>query len=296
MAQLVLRDMSRLGYQEAGAGPALLLIHGWGANSDFFEPQRRALAQRFRVITPDLRGHGASPIGSAVLTVDQLAADLEAFMEALDLREVLAVGWSLGAMAIWKMLQGPGRRRVAGIAVLDMSAKVANDGAWRLGLKGGIDSGAALLAADVMTTDWTGFTRAMAERLVAEGSQEDREPLIAWMAGQAALNAPGPLADLWRSLVAQDFREDLSGLDLPVLLAHGALSQFYAAETAEDLERRLPRARRVRFEHSGHALHLEEPDRFHQILIEFADALTRADHEQAPPTHETASKPGGGTP
>ena len=293
MAELVLRDASRLWYQEAGAGAPLLMIHGWGANGDFFDAQRQALAGRFRVITPDLRGHGSSPAGAVILTVDQLAADLETLIETLDLHDVVAVGWSLGAMALWRLLRGPARDRIAGMAVLDMSAKVANDGDWRLGLKGGIDSPAALLAIEAMASDWTSFTRAMAERLVAEDSQGEREPLIAWIAAQAARNQPAPLADLWRSLVAQDFREALGGLDLPALVAHGALSQFYASDTAEDLERRLPQARRVCFEHSGHALHLEEPDRFNRILTQFADSLPRAGQEQTPPNNETASNLGG---
>ena len=74
---------------------------------------------------------------------------------------------------------------------------------------------------------------------------------------------------------------DLDGFDLPTLIIHGAKSQLYAAATSLYLEARLPDDRRISFERSGHAPHLEEPDRFNRVIAEFAATLAGRDQPMA---------------
>ena len=280
MAELKLSDGLMLAYDDVGRGRPLLLVHGWGAHAGFFEPLRAALSNRFRVVTPDLRGHGRTPADGA-MTVDRLAQDVAELIAALDLTDAVGVGWSLGAMVLWSVLEGPAHPRFAGLAIIDMTPRIIADGGWPHGIKGGYDSSTAALAQRAMLADWPGFSRAMAGALVAEGAQADRKALIDFSAGEFARNRPKPLAELWASLAAKDYRETVRGLHLPALVAMGARSQLYTLATGADLTARLPDATQVVFAQSGHALHLEEPERFNTVLAEFADALPRAGQPQS---------------
>ena len=116
--------------------------------------------------------------------------------------------------------------------------------------------------------------------------------LIDWVADQAAANPAEPLAALWSSLAAQDFRSRLGDLALPVLVTHGELSQLYPPGTGVDLQARIPGSRRILFPRSGHALHLEQPDLFNQALTEFADATTRAGSTTTPVQTDPAQSQG----
>ena len=111
-----------------------MLLHGLMAHGGFFRAQD-ALADDFRIIAIDLRGHGASPAANgAAPTVERMAADVAELAEALDLEGAIGVGWSLGATVLWHVLAGPAAARFAGAVVVDMTARVRNDDEWDLGL------------------------------------------------------------------------------------------------------------------------------------------------------------------
>lgn len=80
----------------------IVLSHGWTCSADFWNPQVNALAEKYRVITYDQRGHGRSGIGSAPLSPDLLADDLAAVLSATvrDGRKAEIVGHSMGGMSI----------------------------------------------------------------------------------------------------------------------------------------------------------------------------------------------------
>lgn len=80
----------------AMAAPPLVLLHALGGESSDWDPVARDLVASWRVHAPDLRGHGASD-WTGPYTVEQLTADLEAFLDALGLRRVAIAGHSLGA-------------------------------------------------------------------------------------------------------------------------------------------------------------------------------------------------------
>lgn len=272
MGQLKLNDGLTMAYADQGGGRPLLLVHGWGASGRFFHEQQSPLHNDFRVITPDLRGHGATPFAGAP-SVEMLAEDLIALADALDLQDAVAVGWSMGAMVLWRALKRGLDERLAGMVVVDMTPRIVNDADWRLGLKGGYDQRAAAAARRAMLSDWPAFVAAMARSIVGEGLESERQRLVEWLALAVERNAPEPLAHLWGSLTEQDFRSDLDGFDLPTIIAHGERSQLYPLETSLWLQTHLPDARRAAFNRSGHAPHLEEPEAFNQLIAEFAARL-----------------------
>ncbi|MFF5010323.1 alpha/beta fold hydrolase [Streptomyces phaeochromogenes] len=86
-----------LGRPEA---PAVLLVHGWGGDGREWSPHAEALADRFRVVVPDLRGHGRSPVPPEDNTPLAMAHDLAALLGTSATGPVVAVGHSMGGQVV----------------------------------------------------------------------------------------------------------------------------------------------------------------------------------------------------
>ncbi|MFE0930410.1 alpha/beta fold hydrolase [Streptomyces mutabilis] len=80
--------------------PVLLLVHGWGSDGREWSAHAEALAERFRVVVPDLRGHGRSPVPATGNTPPAMAHDLAALLEELHAAPVVAVGHSMGGQVV----------------------------------------------------------------------------------------------------------------------------------------------------------------------------------------------------
>ncbi len=101
-----------LNYTEHGSGEALVLLHGNGEDSTYFEHQIPFFAQSYRVLAVDTRGHGTSPRGAAPFTLEQFALDLEAFLDSHDIERAHLLGFSDGGnIALLFALDHPQRVR-----------------------------------------------------------------------------------------------------------------------------------------------------------------------------------------
>jgi pimeloyl-ACP methyl ester carboxylesterase len=101
------------------AAPGVLLVHGWGSSARTFDALAARLAERYHVIMPELRGHGASPAGSdpSRWTVSAMVGDLATLVRG-ERRRLVAVGHSLGGQMV-STLAARYDGLVAGLAVLD---------------------------------------------------------------------------------------------------------------------------------------------------------------------------------
>ena len=255
-----------------------MLLHGLMAHGGFFELQA-PLADRFRLIVPDLRGHGASARAGERPSVERIAADVGELAEALDLERAVGVGWSLGATVLWHVLTGDAAGRFAGAVVVDMTARVLNDEDWALGLS----AEACEARSAAIREDFESFATGAGQAIFAQPLAADRRGLADWASFEFARNDSTAIAALWSSLVQQDVRALLQRIEHPTLVVHGALSPLYGADTADHLVAALPNARAVRFDRSGHAPHLEQPELFNATLRDFAEGLFPA---PAPETTE----------
>lgn len=276
MALLNLADGGRLSYESVGSGRPIVLLHGWGMRAGYFEAQAAALSSRYRIVAPDLRGHG----GSSPLERDQglptLVGDVAELLRRLDLRDTLVVGWSMGAMVSWGLMERAEAGRVSALATIDMVPRLLNGDGWTFGLRDGTDAGVFSDVVQRMQTDWPAFTQVFVPRIVARGRLAERAALVERLIADAQDNDPVSMARLWLSMANQNFRERLTALDIPCLVAYGARSQLYSEEASRWLAGRLPNARSVRFEDSGHAPHLEEPEKFNRELAAFAEETSTA--------------------
>jgi pimeloyl-[acyl-carrier protein] methyl ester esterase len=263
LKQFTASDGARIAYSDEGGGRPLVLLHGLMADAGFFDRQR-ALADSFRIVTVDLRGHGRSPAGDEPPTIRRLAEDVAELARALELDGAVGVGWSLGAAVLWRVLVGPASQKFAGAVVVDMTPRVLNDGDWDLGLS----RETCEARSQAIRDDFPAFAAAAGQAIfAAPGTEADRA------AAAFAANDPAAIGALWQSLVEEDFRPLLPSIRQPTLVVHGSHSHLYGADTAGHLVAALPNARVVAFDRSGHAPHLEQPDLFNATLREFAASL-----------------------
>lgn len=268
MPHVTAPDGARIFYRDEGAGRPVLMLHGMMAHGGFFQGQE-TLAADFRLVTVDLRGHGRSEGAGHFLHVETLARDVAHLVELLGLEGAIGVGWSLGASILWRLLSGPNGRRFAGAVIVDMTPKVLNEGGWELGLSPELCEARRT----AMAEDFDAFAQAAGSAIFAQPVREEHRPLAAWAGTEFAANDAAAISAIWSSLVEEDLRAALPRIAQPTLVVHGAHSQLYGSATAEHLVAALPNARAVPFPSSGHAPHLEEPERFNALLQDFAASL-----------------------
>lgn len=276
MQHFTASDGAVIAYRDEGCGRPIVLLHGLMAHGGFFE-QQRSLGTDFRLISVDLRGHGQSAANGFEITVERLAQDIAELAEALEVEGALVIGWSLGASVLWHMLAGPASRRFAGAVIVDMTPRVRNEGEWGLGLSEEMCEARSAAIRD----DFESFAVNAGQAIFAQPLDERRRDMADWSSREFARNDPAAIGAVWASLVRQDFRALLAGIEQPTLVIHGAQSQLYGSDTADHLVAALPHARAVEFDLSGHAPHMEQPDLFNRTIKEFAASLPRVRQSQA---------------
>lgn len=235
-----------LHHETQGDGPPVLLLHGWSRSGADFAPLAARLSENHRVIRLDLRGHGRSSPGR--FTLDDLAGDVIALTEALELRGALLVGWSLGAqvaLAAWPALAG----RVDRLVLLGATPRFTEGDGWPHGLPARAVEG---LAARLRRQPERTLERFFAD-CFAPGELDD-----AGRARIAAL-APGPPPELacllagLTLLATTDLRASLPAVTPPTLLLHGDADAICPPGAGRALAALLPRARLELLAGAGHA-------------------------------------------
>ncbi|MGN9837810.1 alpha/beta fold hydrolase [Nonomuraea sp. H19] len=231
--------------------PVLLLVHGWGGDARAWAPVTAALPPRFRVIAPDLRGHGHSSGPPAGYRPAELAADLVALMDRLGVETAVPVGHSMGAQIVTALAVGhPGR--VRSLVVVDPAY--------------GADAEEERLFAGRLAALRADGAAAAVRQLGADALPPAvRDQLLA---------TPGHvLAECYEGMyvTAEAFgtrraaETYLAGRRCPVLSLH-SLPEPAAWESAIPAP---PGSRVVTWPGTGHFLHLERPEAFAALLTQW---------------------------
>ena len=273
MPYVLASDGVPLHYTAHGRGPVIFLIHGFLMNGRFFDQNVPDLATQHQVVTMDLRGHGRSGKQEHHWTLAQAARDVRTVIEHLDVSDVVLVGWSMGTTVIFNYLDQFADDRLRGLALVDMTPYLVTQPGWaHAGFGNTMSVDAALGTVRDLWADRLGMLTNFVAACFADGVVPDQATADWWL-GEVMLPPPSAGAAFWTSMVCQDWRALLPGIDLPVLLCYGTRSQIYAPELGEYMRQQLPDATLVMFDNSGHAPFWEEPDKFNTTLAGFVDAL-----------------------
>jgi pimeloyl-[acyl-carrier protein] methyl ester esterase len=259
-------NKTSLHVRDEGTGRPLVLIHGWSCPGQFFQTQVKDLKAHARCIVPDLPGHGRT--GAALpLSIEASADGLHEYLEEQNLSDVILCGWSMGALVAYALIEHHGSDRVASMITIDMSPKVLNTADWANGTLNGLNAELNRQFLASMIASWPKLPSRIANRLYAEGDSPGAD-LLAFAQQEIAKADPTLLKPMWASLTEQDFRPLLREFPVPLHLAAGLRSQLYGLGVRRWHQENVPNFQLHEFAQSGHAPHLEEPERFTQMLSE----------------------------
>ena len=253
-------------YQDAGEGPPLVFVHGWSMSGRVWRFQSE-LADAFRLIIPDLRGHGesASPL-TAGYDIDDLAGDLAALFEQLDLAQAVLLGWSLGAQVVLATFPAI-RERLAALVLVGGTPRFTITEGYPFGLPVDEPRGMGLRLRRDFNRTMGEFFRAMFAEGELSREQENRIAREIVMGGR--LPKPDVAGRTLETLAKADLRALLPGIDLPVLLVHGSGDTICPPAASRYMAEQLSRSELVIMEGAGHAPFLAQPAEFMDILKNF---------------------------
>lgn len=263
-----------MAYRDEGHGTPILLIHGWGVSGDLFDAQMHGLSGRYRLLTPDLRGHGASDAFPNGALFSCFADGIAALIAELRLEKLCLVGWSMGALVVFDLLQRHPGLDIAGLVLIDMVPRLLNEPGWRHGLRDGKDARVFAGHIENMRKDWRSYTALFVPRIFTSEPDARTQQLLERASKVALANDPRNMAAIWACMAEQDFRAVLPGISLPTLVVAGLHSRLYGIAAGEWVSKQIPRARLEIFSRSGHAPHMEEPGLFNQMLSAFMHSLS----------------------
>jgi non-heme chloroperoxidase len=246
-------------------GPPILFLHGWSQSHLCWARQyQSALADEFRLVAYDLRGHGMSeaPPEPDHYTDGRLwADDVAAIIERLGLDRPVLVGWSYGGFIICDYLRAHGPDRVAAIDFVAGAVTLSEAAFGTLIGPGFLDHFADATSDDLPTSIWG--MRALVRAFPAKPFPPDEvETLLC-----SAMTVP---ARVRASLVAREIDGDdvLRALQVPLLVTQGRSDTVVLPAMAEHVLATCPTAEASWYDGVGHTPHLEAPERFNRELAE----------------------------
>jgi 3-oxoadipate enol-lactonase len=239
--------------------PPVLFLHGLGWDNALWWPFVSRYLDRFDVICPDTRGHGASAKPPGPYSIELFASDMLGLLDGLALTGPTAVvGLSQGGMTAQMMaVRAPGR--IAALAAVATSARVDPASAANMEerIRAQRDAGAAAAARIAATSIFSdGFLDRTAGYL---------EAFIAWRADMPA----EPLESAMRALNGYDVLAALPALRIPILVVAGANDRLIPAAASRAIAGAVPGAQYVEIPESGHMIALEQPDALAAALDPF---------------------------
>jgi non-heme chloroperoxidase len=260
-----------LHYEDHGAGAPVVLIHGWPLSGRSWEAQVPALVEAgYRVVAYDRRGFGASSQPWGGYDYDTFAADLQALLEHLDLRDVTLVGFSMGGGEVVRHIATYGTERVAravlAAAVPPYLLKSGDNP------DGGLDEATIAQFEGGVKGDRLAFLDEFTKGFFAAGDRTDliSEPQRIYARDIAAFASPKGTLDCIAAFGRTDFREDAAKISVPTLVIHGDSDAIVPFEVSGKRSHELiENSRLVLVEGGPHGLNATHADEFNRALLEF---------------------------
>ena len=222
MDTLTTKDGTHIHYKDWGTGQPVVFSHGWPLSADSWEASMFYLASKgYRCIAHDRRGHGRSSQPWNGNEMDTFADDLSELIEALDLENVVLIGFSMGGGEVARYIGRYGTKRVVKVVLISsvpplMLKTAANPDGLPMKVFDGIRAGSiadrSQFYKDLASGPFFGANRPNAE--VSQGAIDSF-----WLQGMQAGHKN--TFDCIKAFSETDFTEDLKKFDVPTLIIHG---------------------------------------------------------------------------
>jgi pimeloyl-ACP methyl ester carboxylesterase len=260
--QRVRSDDAEIVYEVIGAGPPVVLLHPFPAHHEFWNPVAAALDGRYRLLLPDLRGHGDSEIGEGPALMQKHAGDIARVMDAAGVGKAAFVGCSIGGYILfefWRRFRG----RVTGLALFDTRAQADSAEGRANRLKS---------AADVLEQGTEPFIESMIPKLIGRTTVTTRPDLVE---GARAMMRKMSAEDI--SLVQRGMAErldsvaDLKTINVPTLIAIGEEDVLATVADGELMHQHIAGSQLKVIPKAGHYAPWEQPEAAGTVLRQFLD-------------------------
>ncbi|HEY5315133.1 MAG TPA: alpha/beta fold hydrolase [Pirellulales bacterium] len=244
-----------------GAGPPLVLLHGFPLDHTMWEAQLEFFSVGWRVIAPDLRGFGASVVTPGRVTMEQMADDCRGLLDALEIAGPVALcGLSMGGYVAWQFARKyPDRlRRLVQCdtrAIADSSEAAANR---------------RKLAEHVLAAGTEALAVAMLPKLFAPGTTQRRPEVISAVRAMIAVAPPaGAAAAQYGMAERPDVTAWLPSVRVPTLLIVGAHDAISPPDEMRAISQAIPGASLRVIENAGHMAPMENPADVNRAIAKF---------------------------
>src|SRR5437588_13009589 len=251
-------------YELLGSGPPVVLLHPFPANHEFWRPVSHALVSRYRLILPDLRGHGESGVGDGSALLEKHAEDIARILDHADVGRVPFVGVSIGGyifFEFWRRFRG----RIAALVLCNTKAPADTPEGKASRLQA---------ANDVLERGTEPFFESMIPRLLGKSTREARPDLVEGALRMMRQMSPADVAQVQRGMAARpDSVETLKTINVPTLLVTGDEDLMTGVKEAELMRQHINGSQLRVIPKAGHYSPWEQPRDAANILRQFLDGL-----------------------
>jgi non-heme chloroperoxidase len=256
----------RLHITDYGEGSPVVLIHGWPFSDAMYEYQYAALIKNgFRAIGITLRGFGQSDKPYGRYSYDVFAEDIKMVLEQLQIEQAVLGGFSFGGAAIIRFASRYKHEHISKLALFGAAApcEVRRDD-FPYGLPLEVFNSLVELNSvnRPQLVEEFGKLFAATETALPKGIYD-------WLAHMEFQSTQYTMEQGLLVIRDADLRADLEKIAVPTAIFHGRLDKLCPFELAEQLHQGIAHSKLVAFENSGHALFLEERQKFNDELIKF---------------------------
>lgn len=257
----------KLHVTDIGEGKPIVLIHGWPLSDAMYEYQYQYLSRKgFRIIGITLRGFGQSDRPYGRYDFDVFSDDIKVVLEKLKIKDATLGGFSMGGAVVTHYVA---KYDAAHISKLALFAAAAPSWVQREGSPYGLskaDADALIHQTKTARQDLiAGFGAGFPAK---EGNIS--EHVEKWLEDINLQAWPYAVSESITALRDLDLREQLETITIPTAIFHGTQDKLCPFEFSEELHKGIKNSYIVKFENSGHALFVEEADKFNQELEKFA--------------------------
>src|SRR5579863_7248694 len=251
-------------YWVLGEGPPVILLHPFPANHEFWLPVANALSTRYRLILPDLRGHGDSGAGEGPATMEKHAADIAQVMDAAEIGRAPLVGVSIGGYALFEFWRRH-RGRVTALGLFNTKAPADSAEAR---------AGRLQAANDVLERGTEPFFQSMIPRVFARTTREMRPDLVEGALRMMRKMLPEDVAQVQRGMAARpDSVDTLKTINVPALLITGDEDNLTGPNEAQLMQRHIAGSEMRVIPKCSHYACWEQPEEACRLLRNFLDGV-----------------------
>jgi pimeloyl-ACP methyl ester carboxylesterase len=251
-------------YWSVGDGPPVVLLHPFPANHTFWLPVAEEVSTRFRVILPDLRGHGDSDAGEGPATMEKHAADVARVMDDAEIGRAPMIGVSIGGYILFEFWRRY-RSRIIALGLCNTKAPADN-----------AESRAARLQAanDVLERGTEAFSQSMIPRLLGKTTRENRPDLVDEALRMMDKMSPQDVAQVQRGMAERaDSVETLKTINVPTLIVTGDEDPMTGISEASLMHELVPQGELRVIARGGHYSPWEQSREFSNLLRQFLEKL-----------------------